>query len=225
VPSSVRCLVFDFDGVLVDSNAVKREAYFEALRPVGAPPLLVEKILSDNRHGDRYVVIREVIRKLPGAGAVGEAAERRVEECADRYNAICEEFTATCREMEGASDMLGRLSARYALYVNSATPEGPLRRVVERRGWGAYFRDVLGRPRTKAENLRDIIAREGLQPTEVIMIGDGAVDLDAARACGCAFVGLRGNEFDLPEVVVVEALAELERAIEAMRAGGIDARR
>jgi len=224
VPSSVRCLVFDFDGVLVDSNAVKREAYFEALRPVGAPPSLVEKILSDNRHGDRYVVIREVIRKLPG-GAVGEVAERRVEECADRYNAICEEFTATCREMAGASDTLRRLSARYALYVNSATPEGPLRRVVERRGWGAYFRDVLGRPRTKAENLREIIAREGLQPTEVVMIGDGAVDLDAARACGCAFVGLRGDEFDLPEVVVVGALAELERAIEAMRAGGIDARR
>ncbi len=225
MPRSVRCLVFDFDGVLVDSNAVKREAYFEALRPVGAPPSLVEKILSDNRHGDRYVVIREVIRKLPGGGAVGEAAERRVEECADRYNAICEEFTTTCREIEGASDTLGRLCARYALYVNSATPEVPLRRVVERRGWRAYFRDVLGRPRTKAENLCEIIAREGLQPTEVVMIGDGAVDLDAARACGCAFIGMRGDEFDTPEVIVVEDLAELEQAIEALRAGGIDARR
>src|SRR2546428_13196342 len=100
VPSSVRCLVFDFDGVLVDSNAVKREAYFEALRPVGAPPSLVEKILSDNRHGDRYVVIREVIRKLPGGGAVGEAAERRVEGGADRYNALCGGFTPPGREIE-----------------------------------------------------------------------------------------------------------------------------
>ncbi len=225
MPSSVRCLVFDFDGVLVDSNAVKREAYFEALRPVGAPPSLVEKVVNDNRDGDRYVVIREVIRRLPGGGGAGEVAERRVEECADRYNAICEEFTTTCREMEGASGMLARLSARYALYVNSATPEVPLRRVVERRGWRAYFRDVLGRPRTKAENLRDIIAREGLTPTEVVMIGDSAADLDAARACGCAFVGLRGDAFDTREVVVVERLAELERAIEKTRAGGIDARR
>jgi phosphoglycolate phosphatase-like HAD superfamily hydrolase len=221
--NSVKCLVFDFDGVLVDSNAVKRGAYFDALRPLGAPPALVERVLDDNRHGDRYDVIRAVIRSLPGGETARDEAERLVEECAERYNAICEGFTATCPEMEGASGTLVRLSARYALYVNSATPESPLRRVVERRGWGAYFRGVLGRPRTKEQNLRDIIAREGLEPSEVIMIGDGIGDRDAARACGCAFVGFRGEEFHPREVVVVKALGELDRVIDALGGRGLDA--
>src|SRR5262245_17667471 len=126
---SGRCLVYDFDGVLVDSNAVKRGAYFEVLAPVGAPPSLVERAVDDPRHGDRYDVIRAVIRSLPDGGPAD--VEHLVAECAERYNAICEDFTATCREMDGASALLERLSIRYPLYVNSATPEAPLRRVVE----------------------------------------------------------------------------------------------
>jgi len=226
VPTTpIRCLVFDFDGVLVDSNAVKRGAYFEALGPVGAPAPLVEQVLDDHRLGDRYVVIREVLRRLPGGGVHGDAAERLVAECAERYNDICEGFTGTCREIEGASGALGRLSSRYALYVNSATPEAPLRRVVARRGWAGYFRDVLGRPRTKSENLREIMAREAVQPTEVVMIGDGEADLAAATACGCGFIGVRSDQLEGRDLLLVDTLTALEPALETLRTRGVDARR
>jgi len=222
--TSIRCLVFDFDGVLVDSNAVKRSAYFDALGPIGASARLVEQVLDDHRLGDRYVVIREVLRRSASGAAHGDAVERLVAECAGRYNDICERFTATCREIDGASGALERLSARYALYVNSATPEAPLRRVVARRGWAGYFRDVLGRPRTKVENLREILAREALQPAEVVMIGDGEADLDAATACGCGFIGVRSDQLEGRDVLLVDTLTALEPALETLRARGVDAR-
>ena len=211
----IRCLALDFDGVLVDSNAAKRSAYFEVFASLGAPRHVIEEVLEKNRDGDRYVVIDRVLRRLLAEGSLGGRTDELIQPCTDHYNRICEEFAATCVEIYGASAALPGLAARYALFVNSATPEEPLRRIIMRRGWASYFREILGRPRTKSENLIRILAREGVEGAEVVVVGDRRGDLEAAVECGCQFVGMRSdeNDFDGGDVVVVGDLSQLEAVL------------
>ena len=216
----ITCVVFDFDGVLVDSNVVKRNAYFDIFAPLGATRPVVGAVLEDNRDSDRYQIIEHILRRLVMAGflSADDQMDELIGKYAEQYNDICEEHAATCREIAGASECLPRLFRRYALYVNSATPEEPLRRIIHRRGWECYFRDVLGRPRTKTENLTKILEREMTSGAEVVFVGDNQQDLDAAHQCGCQFVGMMHNtsQFGFEPSYVVRDLAELETTIKQM---------
>ena len=214
--SMIKCLVFDFDGVLADSNAVKHKAYFDIFANVGVTPRILGGVLA-KCDGDRYQVIKQVLLELAKEGLV--SAELHSDELmtryAEHYNRICEDFAVTCREIAGVSTSLPQLARYYALYVNSDTPEESLRRIINRRGWGDYFRAVLGRPRTKVENLKRILEYESITGSEVGFVGDSQRDLDAAMRCGCRFIGVRsdGNDFDLKEVLVVNDLSMLEGAL------------
>jgi len=223
----IKCLVFDFDGVLVDSNAVKRSAYCDVFASLNVDRAVVEQeMLGGFRTGDRYQVIERILRHLMDRGLVPTIAPlaELVERCADQYNRICESFAATCREVPGASIVLPRLAREYALYVNSGTPEEPLRRIVQARGWTEQFRDVLGAPQTKIENLRRVLDREKVEGFQVLCVGDRREDLDAALDCGCGFVGVRSdeNDFDRESVLLMKDLSALE---EVMAQSGAEGRR
>lgn len=184
----VACVVFDFDGVLVDTNATKRRAYFDVLTPHGIPAHAVEAAL-DAGDGDRYQLIARAVdaARLP----------LDIDELAERYNDICEAAASVGPEIEGASQVLASLSKLLPLYLWSATPETPLRRIVERRGWTRHFQRIYGGPASKTENLRLIVSEASVPPEDVLVVGDSPGDLAACRACGCR--GMLFTTFESPE--------------------------
>jgi phosphoglycolate phosphatase-like HAD superfamily hydrolase len=212
------CVVFDFDGVLVDSNVVKRRAYRDIFAGTSGSEPIVEAVLQSNSQDDRFGVIRAILEGLSAEQRVTPARlDLLVTQYGDRYNVICEEHAATCVEIQGASSALARLAERHPLYIISATPEDPLRRIVKRRGWSRYFQDVLGRPRTKRENLAQVMRREGVEGGQVVFVGDGRQDLDAAREAGCRFVGVRNdfNDFDPAGLTMLDDLYGLVDLVES----------
>ena len=187
----IKCIVFDFDGVLVDSNRVKRNAYFDIFASLKAPGSALEAVVEANREGDRYQVIDQILRRLIATRILvpEHAIDTLIQKYAEDYNSICEEYAATCSEMPGVSACLPELATKFPLYVNSATLESSLRRIVHRRGWCTYFRDVLGRPWTKIEILMHIMEQEKTCNLEVVFVGDEERDFAAAEEVGCWFVG------------------------------------
>lgn len=216
----IEVVVFDFDGVLVDSNAVKRDAYFEIFAHRGeAVRGVIERALVEEGDGDRFETIGVILRRLGGEEAVLPVREGAIARYAERYNDLCEEHAATCREVPGASGALDELSRVLPLYVNSATPEEPLRRIVRRRGWEPHFRAVLGRPLTKEENLRRIFLETGVSPRRALFVGDGKRDVAAARELGCPFLAVRNafNDFDLSGLPAVDNLDDLPTVVRNWR--------
>ena len=206
----IRCVAFDFDGTLADSNWIKRDAWYEVFGRIGCSQEKISALLSALPTADRFELIDEGLNRLASAGRLppGDARVRLAAELAQAYNDICETGQATCPEMPGAAAMLAALADRLPLYVNSATPEEPLRRIIGRRGWERYFRGVHGRPREKAEILRDILAREDLSPMEIAMVGDGPADLQGAQEIGCPFFAV-GELTSTPYGLRVGSLADL----------------
>ena len=215
----IRCVVFDFDGVLVDSNAVKRRAYTDIFSAWGlVVGVVVGAVLRADTEDDRFGIIRAILRLLPGAPATPEELEPLVAEYAARYNHICEEHAATCGEVAGAAETLDRLAGNLPLYIVSATPQASLQRIVARRGWGRHFRGVLGRPATKQENLAAVMGQEGIDGAQVVFVGDGRRDLEAALSMGCRFVGVRNqfNDFDSADVTMTDDLHNLPQLIKSL---------
>src|SRR5689334_16353848 len=113
----IRCLAFDFDGTLVDSNAVKRSAYFEVARREDPGGRLVSAVLAERPQADRYEVLRAFAQRTAEAGArdprwVEEAAARLIE----AYTTLVEAGQAERPERSGATPALLALRATHALY-------------------------------------------------------------------------------------------------------------
>jgi phosphoglycolate phosphatase len=214
----ITSVVFDFDGVLVDTNRIKRDAYFEIFSARNDVERLIAAIVDNDRYSGRYVLIGRILRRLSETGwlEIGDRFEALVQEYAARYNDICENYAATCPEIRGVSAVLPRLAAGLRLYVNSATPKEPLLRIIARRGWARYFQTVLGAPRTKKENLEWIIGKEQVPASRLVVVSDGKADLEAAKDLGSHFIGMINefNDFDRGGLTLINNLDELERTMQ-----------
>ncbi len=174
----IRCVVFDFDGTLVMSNGIKRQGFYAVTDPAHAETMTA--LLADPP-GDRYAIF----------AAFGARFGLDAGELADAYGQWCEDTILAAPERSGASEILARLKRDgLKIWINSATPEAPLRALVKRRYPSGSFDGVLGGHARKVPNLHAVLAAEGLSPTEILMVGDGFDDRDAAREIGCAFAGL-----------------------------------
>jgi phosphoglycolate phosphatase len=189
----IRCVGFDFDGTLVDSNAIKRNSFFDGFSDLDPNGETVAHVLDVVCPGDRYDIVREIAARLRDGGVI--PADSDIETFARRraaaYTQRCEEAVAKCPEIPGATATLEWLAARgLPLYVNSATPAEPLRRVIELRSMARHFRLSLGGPASKGENLATICSDAGVSPQELLFVGDGEDDRSAALTFGCPFAAV-----------------------------------
>jgi phosphoglycolate phosphatase-like HAD superfamily hydrolase len=206
----VRCVAFDFDGTLVDSNAIKRGAYFEVLSQVPGSAEVLERVLRDHPGADRFGILgaaHGALAQRPGLPALARLVSD--------YSSLCEERVSRCPALPGAVAALEALAGSHALYVDSATPADALERIVALRGWTGFFRGVLGGPRSKLENLVELARREHLAPEQVLYVGDAPQDREAAAAFGCRFLGRGAPRRDLRASASLSALAPLVDEIAA----------
>ena len=180
VPQNIRCVVFDFDGTLVMSNAIKRDGFFAVAKDFPNGELSMEGILA-NPPGDRYAIMN----------AFGKKYEADPVDLVEAYARWCEEKILMCPERIGAGKTLTALREKgLSIWINSATPQAPLREVVGKRYPAGTFDGVLGGHGMKVENLQKVMQTENLPPDQVLMVGDGFDDRDGAAAIGCHFIGL-----------------------------------
>jgi phosphoglycolate phosphatase-like HAD superfamily hydrolase len=180
----IRAIVFDFDGVILESGNIKTEAFLELF---GDYPQFQAAILQyhlDNLGVSRYEKFEWIYRELLRQPLA--AAEREWLGC--RFSEIVLDKILSCPLVPGALDALKLFHGIYPLFVASGTPQEELDMIVRRRDLPEYFTGVWGTPRKKAEIIRSVLSRYEWRPEQVLMVGDGTSDYQAAVATGVAFV-------------------------------------
>lgn len=208
---TVEAIIFDFDGVIVESVDIKTHAFATLLEdePEEIVTAAIEYHLA-NTGLSRYAKFAYVHEALLGR-PLDEAGMAALDA---RYSALVVDAVVACPMVSGARAFLDARSREAPLYVVSGTPQYELREIVERRDLEGYFGDVLGSPAHKVENMRRILGGRGYDPKSVPMIGDSRLDFDAALELGTPFIGRvppgKSNPFPT-DVTTVPDLVALER--------------
>jgi phosphoglycolate phosphatase len=205
--SRPRALILDFDGVIVDSVALKANAYV-AIYAGESPDKLRAVLDHQRRHAGetRRVKFRHFESVLFGRAPTDET----IEALATKYAALVHEAVVACPLIAGAADFLERAQPHAALHVVSGTPQEELEDVVRRRGFARWFASLRGAPTTKPEAFRAILAECGLHPGDVLAIGDGATECETASALGIPFLGVAPVQDASPFPPGVPVVASLE---------------
>jgi len=179
-------LIFDFDGVLIESVDVKTKAFADLYSGYG--PEIVDKVVAFHlSHGgvSRFQKFRYFHREYLGA----ELTTEEEAEFGRRFSELVESAVVEVPWVEGAAELVQSLYRTISMFVASGTPEDELLRIVERRGMQRYFVSVHGSPATKAEIIDHIVGSHRFQRRRVLMVGDSLTDYEGAIEAGVPFIG------------------------------------
>lgn len=180
----IRAIIFDFDGVLLESSEIKTRAFRELF---AGYPEKVEEIVAyhlANMGISRYVKFRHIYRDIL-RGPLSTAKEA---ELGERFSRIVLKEILTAPLVRGALEFLAENGERYSLFIVSGTPQEELLGIAGKRGLSGFFREIHGAPGEKGEIVGDILARYALRGDEAVFVGDGETDRLAAEGNGVHFI-------------------------------------
>ena len=124
--AGTRAVFFDFDGVILESAAIKTRAFHDLFADRGEH---LPRILEHHRENlgvSRFEKFDWIYRELFDEPLTEELSR----ELGERYSRLALEQTLSCPLVAGALETLGLLRGRSLCFVVSATPQDELELVV-----------------------------------------------------------------------------------------------
>ena len=192
----INTIIFDFDGVILESAEIKTIAFRELFKD--DYPEEVDHIVNyhiDNMGISRYVKFRHIFNNI----ILQPLTVKQEEELGQRFSAIVFEEVLKAPIVSGLLEFLEAYYRTFNLFIASGTPEDELHTIVKHRGLGKYFQGVFGTHKTKAEIIFDIMNTYYLYSSDIVFVGDANSDKQAAEETGVHFIARihsGGNELD-----------------------------
>ena len=178
--SSVRALIFDLDGTLIDSQRDLIRSVNAMLREMGREELHEDTISGYIGHGAPQLIGRAL-----GDGSPEEDRQHALKFFLGYYED--HKMDTTCA-YPGVPEALEELST-YPMAILTNKPVRISRRILDALGLAKYFSAVYGGNSFETKKPDPLGAQTILRefcaiPTEAILIGDSEVDIQTARNAG-----------------------------------------
>ena len=179
-------LIFDFDGVLVESNEIR----FNGFRSLfcNYPSYEVEKLIQFSRANgglSRYKKIRYFFEEILNE----PISVDNIQALAKQYSNLVKQKVISAEPVIGSLEFLSSYKDKCDFAIVSGSDQEELREVCQVRRISDYFVEILGSPESKESNLLLLIAKMHWGKESCLFIGDSLNDLDAAQTCGIDFIG------------------------------------
>ena len=211
----IKAIVFDFDGVLADSEPLHLRAYQQVLSPLGVT-------LSRDEYYGRYLGYDDegVFTKLAAVHGVELDARRLQSLIADKgrvFDAMIESGEVL---YPGASDCVARMAAAYPLGIASGALRHEIEAILRSGRLSPHFRFIVasgdtpeGKP--APDPYIRAAALHGRAPHECIAIEDSHWGIESARTAGLRCIAITHtyprDQLSMADAVV-DSLAELTPA-------------
>ncbi|MFH1581661.1 MAG: HAD family hydrolase [Pseudomonadota bacterium] len=203
----IRAIILDFDGVVIESNRIKHEAFSEIFSEY---PEHYERMMAYHlarNHVDRHKKFKYFITEVLGQPFDQALADK----LAQRFAKLTREKIINSSYVEGALDLIREFAAQIPLYIASATPLDELMIILEARQLTPYFKGIYGAPKPKQEMFALIMQQEGIGPKDLLFIGDSPEDHEVAKSSGINFVGrVSDTKFNDPSVKSFKDVSEIK---------------
>ncbi len=181
----IKVVIFDFDGVIVESVDVKTRAFASLFTEEGQD--VINAIVAYHvSHGgvSRFDKFRHIYANI---------LQRPLSDA--EFARLCEDFSRIVLDevikasyVDGAAEFLEQHSSEFIFYIVSATPEDELKNILHARSLSNYFRYAFGSPMTKTDAIRKLLVEADVAPFEAVFVGDALTDYMAAQETGVNFI-------------------------------------
>ena len=186
-------LFFDFDGVIVDSNKIKYDAFFEIWNSRLSNEIVQNSLLLG---GDRTNIIDRIYKSDDIFRNSGCGPKLYVE----AYSKIVHKKII---KVGISKDIFSFLEeTKKTLFIISATPQKELINLCSDLKIDKYFSGIFGTPNSKKENFNVIFKSNNFKVEDTIFFGDMLSDQNAAKDMNIQFSPVFSKESDLLPVSI-----------------------
>jgi HAD superfamily hydrolase (TIGR01509 family) len=198
---SVRAVVFDLDGVIIDSEEVWEEVRRGYVAEHG------REFRPDTQQRLMGMSTPEWARYLAEDLGVGRPPERVAADVLDR---MAERYRARVPLIPGAVDAVHRIAARFPVALASSSARVLIDRVLESAGLAGVFRATLSTeevPRGKPapDVYLEACRRLGVEPTRAAAIEDSHAGIGSAKAAGMRVIAIPNPSFPPGDEALADA--------------------
>lgn len=200
--SKYKVLLWDFDGVLMDSMPVRDMGFELTLKD--HPKKEVDSLLEYHRLNgglSRYVKFRYFFEEIKKQ----TITEKEILLLSEEFSQIMRQ--ALLNKSLLIQDSLSFVKAHHQdkkMHIVSGSDQEELRYLCGELDLEQYFLSIHGSPTAKTLNIQEIIEKRHYPKHEVIMIGDSINDFEAAQDNGIAFSGYNNQNLKDLGVAYVE---------------------
>ena len=181
----IKGIIFDFDGVIVDSVQVKTDAFFELYSSYGSE--VADKVVKHhilNGGMSRYEKIKYYHKTYLNISIT----EAEIEFLAKRFSELVINKVIGAPYIPGVLDYIKKSVKDYMLFVSTGTPINEIKQILLARRINKYFSGVFGSPDNKNIHINKIISNYNISSDELLFYGDSKVDMDAAKINNIDFI-------------------------------------
>ena len=182
----IKAIIFDFDGVLVESVDVKTRAFARMFEDKGEE--VVRQVISFHLKNGGMTRDKKFMYYYNEI-LMCSLSDEKLEKLCDTFSRLVIDEVINSPYVKGAKAFLEKFHTEIDFYVVSGTPEQELREIVRRRGMSLFFKGVFGSPVQKGEIAKMILQQNGYNSKEVVFVGDSLADLRGAIESGTRFIG------------------------------------
>ncbi len=188
----IKNIVFDFDGVILDSVPVKTEAFKKLFDDYAEDK--VQKLIEyhlENGGKSRYLKIKYFFNEILNQ----EIHKKDILFYANKYSDLTKkELSKEKYLMVDTMTFIEQNYQNYNLHIASGADENDLKFICQSLELSKYFISIHGSPKIKNEIVRDILNKNQYKKNETILIGDSKNDHEAANINNIEFYGYNNLE-------------------------------
>lgn len=177
-------IIFDCDGVLIDINLFKCEAFGEAVSHY--PYYIVNNFVNHCKESfgvSRYVKFKEFLSRFANVPYRDEEYYILL----NNYSKLCSKGYEVANLTPGCESLLMVLNNHSKeLYIVSGSDEEELNQVFTKRDLSRYFNGIFGSPKTKLECTSIIL--DDTSSKKAVFIGDALSDMKTAKEKNIDFI-------------------------------------
>ena len=208
----IKAIIFDFDGVILESLEVKADAFYELYKDYGAS--IANKVVEhhlDNGGISRYEKIKFYHKNYLNQNL----NQKDINKIANQYSDIVMKKIISVPFVHGANEFIINNYNNYLMFISSATPLHELQYICNNRSIGNYFKGIFGSPSSKEDHVSTIMDKWSLSNKEIVFIGDSISDYNASLFHDLFFVArvTKKNIFSSNQKYKLFDLTKLEQTI------------
>ncbi len=178
-------LLWDFDGVILDSNHVRNEGFETVLKDF--PSGQVEALLNFHKANggiSRYYKFRYFFEEIRNE----KKSEQELQVYFDSFTQIMRKrLLDKSLLIKETTHFIMKKYTQYQMHIVSGSDQNELRFLCNYLELEKYFHSINGSPTPKGELIKNVMEHGNMHSYETLMIGDAINDYDAARLNGIHF--------------------------------------
>lgn len=174
-------IIFDFDGVILNSHNVKTQAFYKIFKKYGKKIATKSKSYHVKNAGiSRYVKFKYILKYF----VKKKISNNEINNLSLEFKKICLE---KIKKLKISKKLLKFLITNYkvhSFFISTGTPQKEIENILKLKKINKYFEKVYGSPATKVQHIKKIKKKN----SKTLYIGDSYEDYISSKKTNIKFL-------------------------------------